>query len=218
MSTPDPEFDRIVQHGYDPHAAYDPTPYGPPAPTPTTHAGVNPQVKPGMTKRGKVALTVATGVLAGGAFLAYQSHTASVAADQAHAKELELQAQLLRIEELKEINRANETAKNSRKAEEKTRQVSVDSCIDQDKDLVGKGMGSPSYRDVIDNCLTRYGAPNTTTGTARFDAAAASNPLTNTTANGAGEDGLNGFVVLGFGALAALAVGAAKRGTRPTSA
>ncbi|MFE5828979.1 hypothetical protein ACFQ8W_01700 [Streptomyces sp. NPDC056508] len=218
MNTPDPEFDRIVQHGYDPHLAYDPNPYGPPAHTATpAHAGVNSQVKPGMTKRGKTALTAVGVVLVGGVFLGYQSHTATVAADQAHAKELELQAQLLRIEELKEINRANENAKKTAKADEKTRQVSVDSCIDQEKNLVGKGMGSPSYREVIDNCLTRYGAQNTT-GTARFDNAAASNPLTSTTAAGAGEEGLNGFVVLGVGALAVLAFGAAKRGTRPTSA
>lgn len=189
-------------------AGYDPNPYGPPN-------TAFPQVKPGLTKRGKVVLGTVAAVLAGGAFISYQSHTATVAENQAHAKEMELQAQLLRIEELKELNRANEKKQNSLTTEEKTRQASVDSCVKTDKEMVGKGFGSPSYREVIDNCLTRYGEKNTT----RFDTAASSTPLTTTSATGttagAGEEGLNGFLVLGIGAFAVLAFGAAKRGTRP---
>ncbi|WP_143202960.1 hypothetical protein [Streptomyces sp. CB02261] len=227
MSTPSPdEFERMMNdqfnapgHHYGPGPAattagmYDPNPYGPPAPAMPPIAAYA-QAKPGLTKRGKVALSVGATVLAGGALIGYQSHTATVAENQARAKEMEVQAQLLRIEELKEINRANEINRNSMKTEEKTRQVSVDSCIDQDKKLVGKGMGSPSYREVIDNCLTRYSAQKDTT---RFDAAASTTPVTNTS-GGTNGDGLNGFLVLGIGAVAVLAFGAAKRGTRPADA
>ncbi|MFI0929702.1 hypothetical protein ACH4TP_38125 [Streptomyces sp. NPDC021012] len=197
-------------------AGYDPNPYGPPTNHPT---GAFTQAKPGLTKRGKVGLTAVAVVLVGGAYIGYQSHTATVAENQAHAKEMEIQAQLLRIEELKELNRANETKRNSLSTEEKTRQASVDSCVKTDKEMVGKGFGSPSYREVIDNCLAQYGGEKNTT---RFDTAAASTPITTTatggTAAGGGEEGVSGFLVLGIGAFAVLAFGAAKRGTRSDTA
>lgn len=224
----DAEFHRMMQEsgfGQDPAPRYhdgygqtptsygfhDPHPYGPPAPT---APGTFQQAKPGLTKRGKVALSVGAVVLAGGAFMSYQSHTAEVAANEARAKEMDIQAQLLRIEEMKEINRANETKENSNKTLEKTRQASVDSCVKTDKEMVGKGMGSPSYREVIDNCLTRYSAQQNTT---RFDTASASSTLTNAPTDTGGGEGLNGFLVLGIGAAAVLAFGAAKRGTKPAA-
>lgn len=225
VSTPSPdEFDRITQgfhtpgHGYGHGPAattagmYDPHPYGPP---PATHP--NPafqQAKPGLTKRGKVALSVGATVLAGGALIGYQSHTQTAAENQNRAKEMEIQAQLLRIEELKEINRANAKKETANTTQEKTRQASVDSCITTDKAMVGKGMGSPSYREVIDNCLARYSAPQNST---RFDTASASSPLA-TTATAPTDEGVNGFLVLGIGAIAVLAFGATKRGIRPDSA
>lgn len=229
MNAPDnnAEFNRMMQesgfgqdpapryhngYGQDPtsYGFHDPHPYGPPAPiAPATFQ----QAKPGLTKRGKVALSVGAVVIAGGALIGYQSHTATVAENANRAKEMEIQAQLLRIEELKELNRSNETKEKSNTLQEKTRQASVDSCVETGKGLVGKGMGSPSYREVIDNCLTRYSAQSST----RFDTAAASSPLSST-ATGNSEEGLNGFLVLGIGAAAALAFGAAKRGTRPDNA
>ena len=193
-------------------SGYDPNPYGPPA---AHHAAAgSPQVKPGLTPRGKVALSVGAVVLVGGAFIGYQSHTATVAENANRAKEMEIQAQLLRIEEMKEINRANAKKETANTTQEKTRQASVDSCITTDKAMVGKGMGSPSYREVIDNCLARYSPQQNST---RFDTAAATTPLSST-ATGANEGGLSGFLVLGIGAAAVLAFGAAKRGSRPTDA
>ncbi|MEU6979588.1 hypothetical protein [Streptomyces sp. NPDC046371] len=214
VSTPDPnEFDRIVS-GLNPHQAapqyaefYDPHPYGPPAPA---AAPMYPQAKPGLTTRGKVGIGVVTAVLAGGALLGYQSHTASVAASQAQAKEMDLRAQLLRIEELKEMNRANETSRKSESAEEKTRQVSVDSCINKDKGMVGKGFGSPSYREVIDNCLTQYGTSKDT----KFETAGSASQVT---AQAGGGEINSGWLVAG-GAFVLFVVWAAKRGTRPNNA
>ncbi|MFH8581583.1 hypothetical protein ACH4EF_37135, partial [Streptomyces zaomyceticus] len=124
MNAPDDnaEFNRMMQNsgfGQDPAPRYhdgygqaptsygfhDPHPYGPPAPiAPATFQ----QAKPGLTKRGKVALSVGAVALVGGALIGYQSHTATVAENENRAKEMEIQAQLLRIEELKELNRSSE--------------------------------------------------------------------------------------------------------------
>ncbi|MFB7867339.1 hypothetical protein [Streptomyces sp. NPDC056069] len=214
MNTPDDaEFTRMMQRqgfGEEPAPGfYDPHPYGPPP----AAAPAYPQAKPGLTTRGKVALGVGAAVIAGGALIGYQSHTESVAASEAKAKELDVQAQLLRIEELKEMNRANEAARKSQNADEKTRQVSVDSCINKDKQLVGKGFGSPSYRDVIDNCLTQYGTKDT-----KFETAASASQLGPQASASGGDNGINGFLVLGIGAVAIIAGGAARRATRPNNA
>uniref|UniRef100_UPI003F49627C hypothetical protein n=1 Tax=Streptomyces sp. CA-141956 TaxID=3240051 RepID=UPI003F49627C len=211
MNTPDDaEFTRMMQRqgfGEEPAPGfYDPHPYGPPP----TAAPAYPEAKPGLTARGKVALGVGAAVIAGGALIGYQSHTATVAANQAKAKELDVQAQLLRIEELKEMNRANEAARKSRNADEKTRQVSVDSCINKDKALIGKGFGSPSYRDVIDNCLTQYG----TKGDTKFETAASASQLTPQASANGDEGGISGVLVLGIGALAVIAGGAARRSAK----
>ncbi|MFC9736083.1 hypothetical protein ACFWG5_34440 [Streptomyces hydrogenans] len=201
------EFERMMQHnGFGeppapPH--WDPHPYGPPA--------VGPQAKPGLTGRGKVALSVGAVVLAGGALIGYQSHTETIAENEARTKELEIQAQLLRIEELKVMSKANESTQNSKKADEKTRQASVDSCIDTDKAMVGKGFGSPSYRDVIDNCLARY--TSTASGLDMTPAGTAT-----ATAPDAGDGQVNsGFLIAGA-ALVGGVLWAAKRGSRPTTA
>ncbi|MFF6903435.1 hypothetical protein [Streptomyces hydrogenans] len=212
MNAPDDaEFGRMMQQsgfGTEPTPGYyDPHPYGPPAHHPT---GTIPQAKPGLTTRGKVALGVVGVALAGGALIGYQSHTETVAENQARTKELEIQAQLLRIEEIKALNTANESTKNSRQAEERTRQASVDSCVNEDKSLVGKGFGSPSYRDVIDNCLARY-----TPTTSDLDLKPAGSA---TAAPAAGGGQVNSGFLIGGAVLIGGVLWAAKRGTRPNNA
>ncbi|MFC8953713.1 hypothetical protein ACFT8P_13935 [Streptomyces sp. NPDC057101] len=214
MSTPSPdEFDRITQGFHAPAATtagmYDPNPYGPPAPT-MPPATAYAQAKPGLTKRGKVALSVGAAVLAGGALMGYQSHTASVAENQALAKELELKAQLLRIEELKEINRASELTRNSRSTQEKIRQASIDSCVNTNRELIGKDFRSPSLGDIVENCQAQYTSP-----ASGLDMQTASSATTATQPSG-GE--ANTGLLLGGGALALVLVIAAKRGTRTTNA
>ncbi|MFD3337412.1 hypothetical protein ACFWV1_32995 [Streptomyces sp. NPDC058700] len=222
MSTPSPdEFDRITQgfhipaQGYCQGPAtrtagmYDPNPYGPPTP-PMTPAAAYGKAKPGLTKRGKAVLSVGATVLAGGALIGYQSHTETVAENQARAKEMEAQAQLLRIEELKEINRANEINRNSRSTQEKTRQASIDSCVNTNRELIGKDFRSPSLGDIVETCQTQYTSP-----ASGLDMQTAGSATTGTQAS-AGE--VNTGLLLGGGALALILVIAAKRGTRPTTA
>ncbi|QGZ53348.1 hypothetical protein GPZ77_34525 (plasmid) [Streptomyces sp. QHH-9511] len=210
MSTPGPdEFDQIIK-GFDTpppsyaptSAAYDPNPYGVP---------VQP-VKPGLTKRGKAALGIGVAVLAGGSLIGYQSYSAQAAEDAAIAKELELKTQALRLEELKEINRANEIGRKSQTSAETARQASIDSCVNSNKGLVGKGFGSPTYRQVIDDCQAQYGgATNLAT-----DLQTASS----TTATNTGTDGgsANGGALLGVGALGLLLLWGARKGAKPSPA
>ena len=64
-------------------------PYGSPAPAP---------VKTGLTKRGKVALSVGAVVLAGGGMLTWQHYDAESTANQVKAQELSIQQQQLELE------------------------------------------------------------------------------------------------------------------------
>lgn len=182
----------------------DPTPYGTPA-----HQAF-PVQKAGLSKRGKAALGIGAAVLAGGSLIGYQSYSAQAAKDAAIAKEIDLKAQMLRLEEMKEINRAKEATLNSTKGTETARQKSVDSCVNNNKGLVGKGYGSPTYRQVIDDCRAQY------EGTQNVALQTAGSATTTTATAGSGDSG-NGVVLLGVGGLAIGIWAAAKRSTRATS-
>lgn len=185
-----------------PQAVRDPHPYGPPA--------AFPQAKPGLTKRGKVALSVGAAVLASGALIGYQSHTATVAENEARAKEMEIQAQLLRIQELKELNRANEVVRNSRTVEEKTRQVAVDSCVETNRKLIGQGMPAPTLGDIVADCQAQYTSPASGLDMQPASATQASAPASGGSVN-------NGLLLAG-GALAVVLAVSARRGTRNNAA
>ena len=215
MSTPsDDELGRMVYGPGIPQprpaaapAFTDPTPYGT-APTPAHQALSAP--KAGLSKRGKAAVGIGAAVLATGTLLGYQSYSAQAAKDAAIAKELELKAQVLRLEEMKEINRAKEASVNSVKGTETARQKSVDACVNTNKGLVGKGYGSPTYRQVIDDCQAQYEA---TVQVGGMQAASSSTPTNTTT----GDDA-NGGALLGIGALAlAIWAACAKRSARTTA-
>ncbi|MEU9703127.1 hypothetical protein [Streptomyces sp. NPDC047981] len=209
MNTPpNDEFDRIIQtsgFGQAPAAAhhngYDTNPYGAPQHGPKT----------GLTVRGKAALGIGAAVLAGGSLIAYQSYEAQAAKDATIAKELDLKAQALRLEEMKETNRANEAGKATQKAEEKARQTSVNSCIDDNKNLIGKGYGPPTYRQVIDDCQAQYGAANTTG--VNLQTAGSSTLATSPQTSGDGT--ISGTPLLAIGSLAALALWGARKATKP---
>ncbi|MFE5614096.1 hypothetical protein [Streptomyces sp. NPDC056524] len=207
MTTPpNDEFDRIIQtsgFGQQPaashHNGYDPSPYG------TPHAAA----KPGLTVRGKAALGIGVAVLAGGGLLAYQSYETQAANDAAIAKELDLKAQALRLEEMKEINRANEAGIKTKNATETARQTSVNSCVDDNKQLVGKGFGSPTYRQVIDDCHAQYGTDVNLQN-------AGSSTLTGGTER-QGDGSIGGAPLLGIGALAVLALWGTRKATKPAT-
>ncbi|MFE5482997.1 hypothetical protein [Streptomyces sp. NPDC056527] len=220
MNTPSPEdFERMMQekgfgqepapshhNGYNtPTTAgmYDPNPYGAP-----THAP-----KPGLTVRGKAALGIGVAVLAGTGLLGYLAYSADVAKKEAIAKELDLKAQALRIEEMKEFNRAQEVGRKSQNSADATRQASIDSCVNGNKGLVGKGYGSPTYRQVIDDCQAQYGGTN---GSVNMQTAGSA--TTTTTASDSGDGTIGGGAFLGLGALAVIALWGARKGTKPTPA
>ncbi|MFB7398270.1 hypothetical protein [Streptomyces sp. NPDC056191] len=216
MNAPDDnaEFSRMMQEsgfGQNPAPRYQDG-CGHPGTTASMHDphpnGTFQQVKPGLTTRGKVALCVGAVVLAGCALIGCQSHATTVAENANRAKEMELQAQLLRIEELKELNRSNEITRKSRSTEEKTRQASVDSCVNTNRSLIGKDYRSPSLSDIVEDCQAQYTSP-----ASGMDMQSAGSSTTGAQTAG-GE--VNSGLLLGGGVLAIVLVIAVKRGTRPS--
>ncbi|MFH8581716.1 hypothetical protein ACH4EF_37800, partial [Streptomyces zaomyceticus] len=126
------------------------------------------------------------------------------------AKEMEIQAQLLRIEELKELNRSSEITRNSRNTEEKTRQASVDSCVNTNRNLIGKDFRSPTLGEIVEDCQAQYTSPASGLGMQAAGSATASPQASS------GE--INTGLLLGGGVLAVVLVIAAKRGTRTGNA
>ncbi|MEU5976341.1 hypothetical protein [Streptomyces sp. NPDC047315] len=181
---------------------FDPHPYGPPE----TPAG-----KPGLTKRGKVAVGLGAAVLAGGGLMGYQSYAAQQQEATALAKEVELREKALRLEELKELNRANEKQNTAQQVSDKARQALVDSCVNTNKGAIGKGFGSPSYGDVVEDCQAQY--PRASSAADMAPASAAT-----TSSDRPASGGVNSGFVIGAAALAVGVLVVAKRGTRRVDA
>ncbi|MFD1309022.1 hypothetical protein [Streptomyces kaempferi] len=207
----DDEFESLIQDWTmtpDQQPEHAPGPYGPPPPAPaqnvqashtayTTHP-----TKTGLTRRGKAALAIGVTVLAGGSLIGYQAHENN----QVKAQEIALKAQALELQKLKEENRATQATEQTQTSQEKARQASIDKCVNRRDDKVGKSLGSPSYRDVIDACQAQY------TGTA---SSADMQAAASTKATGGG---VNQGVLIGGGVLAVFLVVAVKRGTRSNPA
>ncbi|MEV8101086.1 hypothetical protein [Streptomyces sp. NPDC088135] len=200
----DDEFDQIIQNGYAVTEHLDTNPYG----TPTT--ALAHRQKPGLTKRGKVAIGVGAAVIAGGSLIGYQVHTANVAAAEAKSQELQLKVKALELEELREKNRAAETGRTTEAGQAKARQASVDTCVKSKSDQVGKEFGSPSYRDIVDDCQAQYPATETSDD---MQATASAKD-----AAGSGSSGVNDGALLGVIALGAVFVFAVKKGARSNPA
>ncbi|CAM5500099.1 MULTISPECIES: hypothetical protein [Streptomyces] len=193
MSAYDDEFGRMMNEEF-------PTsPYG----APVQHH------KPGLTRRGKAALGIGAAVLAGGGLIGYQAYSADAAANETKAQEIALKQQQLELEKIKELNRASETNRKAQTSENKTRQASINACVKDKDDQVGKEYGSPSYQDVIDACQAQYAS---TADGDDMESAASSK-----TANGGGG-GVNEGVLLGGGVLVLFLVAAAKKGKRSNPA
>ncbi|MFJ1993094.1 hypothetical protein [Streptomyces asiaticus] len=201
MPTPDPEFDDIIESGYygksmnNPHQHTETSPYG----GPVQHH------KPGLTKRGKAALGIGAAVIAGGGLIGYQAYSASTAESEAKAQEIALKQQQLKLEQMKELNRAKESGQKTEKTVSNTRQKQIDACVKDNKDLVGKSIGS-SYRDIVDACQAQYA--DTTASGDDMEAAGSADDASN------GGDGVNNFVLLGGGAIAVGLVALTKKGKR----
>lgn len=195
------EFDRLVNEEFPVNHAteyIDPNPYGTPAHAP----------KPGLTKRGKTALGIGAAVLASGSLLGYQAYSANAAENEAKAQAIQLEMQRLKLEELKEQNRAAEKDRTTEKKVNTTLQASIDKCVNAKEDDANKGFGT-TYRDIVDACKAQY-ATSAETGKDLANAAA-SQPADS-------ESGGNTSLLLGGVALAALGGAlAVRRGTKSES-
>ena len=167
--------------------------------------------KPGLTKRGKAALGIGVAVIAGGSLIGYQSYADSAAQHEAKAQELAIKSQQLELAKLQEMNRANEAGQKVEKTVNTARQSKVDACVKNNKDLVGKTVGS-SYRDIVDACQAQY--TDTTSSGDDMQAAAASSQDTNSGAGG----GINNLALLVGGGLAVGFVAVAKKSKRSNPA
>lgn len=166
-------------------------------------------VKPGMTKRGKVVVAVGAAILAGGGILTWQDSNADAKAADIQAQELALKQQELRIQELKELNKANAANQKAEQTHDAAQQKMIQACVDADKGLIGKQLGV-TYRSVMSDCKAQYGTSNST-GADMQEAAAA----TDTSDGG----GISPSVLLAITVGGALVVGAAAvRGRKPNAA
>ncbi|MFF2864525.1 hypothetical protein ACFVSX_32175 [Streptomyces rubiginosohelvolus] len=201
------EFERIIHGGMQPPTAplnwADPAPYG----TPTGPVGV---AKTGLTTRGKAALGIGAAVLAGGTLLGYQSYSASTAQADLKAQELALKAEALEVERLKVLNQTKQVAEGKATEQATARQTAVDTCVKGLKSQVGKGYGSPTYGQIVEDCQSQYPAAPETPD---MQAAASSNASSGSTGGG-----INDAAVLGIGALVLLGGFAVRKNTRPNPA
>lgn len=217
MSAADDEFDQIIrnpQNGYA-HVStehLDPNPYGTAATSTFTSA---PATKPGLTTRGKAAITIGAAVIAGGSLLGYQSYSANAAQAELKAQELALKADALELEKLKVLNQTKAVNEQTVNEQVTARQKSVDTCVDGLKSQVGKGYGSPTYGDIVEDCQSQYPA---TTDTSDMQAAASSQDLSTSTGNSGGGEGVNQGLLIGIGALGIAAVIGTKKGTKTAPA
>jgi hypothetical protein len=199
------EFDQIINRMDmgTPVETIDRNPYGGPV---QHHKG-------GLTKRGKAALGIGAAVIAGGGIIGYQVHSSNVAASEAKAQEIALKADALELEKMREMNRASEADRKTAASQEKVRQASVDSCVKSSADQVGKGYGSPSHRDIVDDCQAQYPSSlnSSDLGAAASTQAAAGD------ADSSGG-GVNQGLLIGGAALAVFFVAAVKKGTRSNQA
>ncbi|WP_086564146.1 hypothetical protein [Streptomyces africanus] len=152
-------------------------------------------VKPGLTKRGKTALAIGAAVIAGGGILAWQDYSAEASANKVKAQELALRQQELRIQELREINKATAVQKKQKATEDAARQKFVDACIQADKGLVGKQIGV-TYSSVVADCQDQFQGGQDT-GTDGSDMAVAGS--VNDTSSGGGGINTAGFLAIAAG-------------------
>jgi hypothetical protein len=173
-------FDEVVQ-GFNNEGPYqggytDPHPYGIPANSIPT--------KPGLTKRGKVAIAIGTAALATTGLVFWQHNSAAEAASQVKQQEIQLENKKLDLEMLKEMNQANAANSKKQDSEDGERQKQIAACVNADKGLVGKQLGV-TYSSVLKDCQDRFPTSSDMQNTASSSDA------------GSGGGGVNGGLVIG---------------------
>ncbi|MGW2739106.1 hypothetical protein ACWC4D_33515 [Streptomyces sp. NPDC001288] len=125
------------------------------APRTTPYGNYTAPVKPGLTKRGKVAVTVAAIAVAGTGFFWHEANSAEAAKNAKETAALQIQMKKLDIEQLREINKAAAVQNKEKTSQDTAHQKAVDACIQADKGLVGKQMGV-TYRSVVADCQDQF--------------------------------------------------------------
>jgi hypothetical protein len=178
--------------------AVDPHPYG-------TNPHQQPaQVKTGLTPRGKAGIAIACTVVAGGGLLGWQHYAAEASANQVKVRQLAIEQDKLELAKIKELNRQATEQEKAQAKQNTAAQKQIDACVDANKDLIGKRIGT-TYQTVQSDCQAQYG----TTSTDGMQEAAAAN----TTSGG----GVNNFLLVGGGVLAIGLVIVVRRATRPSA-
>ncbi|MFG2540659.1 hypothetical protein ACGFU4_36015 [Streptomyces sp. NPDC048511] len=194
-------FDQMINEEYNvtPAESVEETPYG----------GRAYSVKPGLTKRGKVALAIGATVIAGGGMLTWQHYNTQAQATEIQAQELQYKNNLLALEMQKELNKAHAADQKAQETFSAFQQKQIDACVDADKGLIGKQLGV-TYQSVTKDCRAQYGA-DSDSGPAMEEAASATDAT--------GEGGISPAVLLGIGTGAALLIAtAANRGKKNNAA
>ncbi|MEW2313588.1 hypothetical protein AB0918_33970 [Streptomyces sp. NPDC006864] len=163
-------------------------PYG----TPVTHK------KAGLTRRGKVAIAVASVAIVGGGTVWFQAHSAAVAKDEKEAAALQLQMKRLELEEMKIRNDRAAADLEAATASAAKVQAALDRCVKDSFALVNEEYGTPSKSAVVADCKRQY---ETTDGAGMQ---AASNARDTGGADGGG--GIDSPALLGLVAGGALTV------------
>ncbi|MFF1444131.1 hypothetical protein [Streptomyces sp. NPDC058295] len=169
-------------------------------------------VKPGLTRRGKVALAVGVTVIASGGMLTWQHYAAQAQENGLKSQELALKQQELRIQELKEINKATAAQSKEQEAEEADRKKFVDACVQADKSLIGKQMGV-KYSSVVSDCQAQYqGGGSSAAGTDMASVGSAEG------AGGGGGSSINSTGLLAITAGGGMLIAVAARRTKKVNA
>ncbi|MFD8839832.1 hypothetical protein [Streptomyces griseofuscus] len=150
----DDAFDNVIK-GYTADTPYQQMPSPTHAQGPYGIPANSIPAKPGLTKRGKVALAVGAVVIAGGGLIFWQHNSAVEAASAAKQQEYQLENKKLDLEMLKEMNQTNTAAAKNQNNQEQQRQKQISDCVNTSKSLVGKQMGV-TYSSVLKDCQDQF--------------------------------------------------------------
>ncbi|MGW1814124.1 hypothetical protein ACWCQM_11260 [Streptomyces sp. NPDC002125] len=156
-------------------------------------------IKPGLTKRGKVALAIGAAVIAGGGMLTWQHYNTQAQATEFRAQELQYKNNVLALEMQKELNKAHAADQKAQETFSASQQKQINACVDADKGLIGKQLGV-TYQSVTKDCRAQYGVSN--------DSSPAMAEAASTT-DATSEGGISPAVLLSIGTGGAVLIAAA---------
>ena len=142
---------------------------------------------------------------------AWQDYASDTKAADIRAQELQYKRDLLALEMQREINKTNEASTKAQETQNEKLQKQVKACVDADKGLIGKQLGT-TYSSVLEDCQAQYG----TTGNAGADMQEAASATD--TSSGGGGIALNEGVLVAVGALGLGAVVLVRKGARSNAA